>query len=152
MILANYKPKINHLTWYDKLLIGLVAIGILVSLYVYVCTCSLGNVNTIKQLGLFFFVIKSLDYIAILMIVIGLLFKKERILQFQQLFGLVILGSVIIVTIFPFLPCLIKELNEGTIEYSLLCPKYSIISWLNLFWFSVIGLANFVVPIFVRKK
>jgi len=152
MILKSYRPKIGHLRWYDKILIGIFATAILVSLYVYACTCSLRNIETIKILDTFFFVIKALDYVAILMIVIGLLFSIERVLQFQQLFGLVILGSVIIVTLLQFLPYPINEEQEGTIKYSLLCPQYSIISWLNLFWFSVIGLANFAIPTFIRKK
>jgi hypothetical protein len=152
MILKNFKPKVDHLIWYDKIWIGLLAAGILVSLYVYACTCSLGNVEIIKQLGSYFIVIKSLDYVAILMIVIGLVFNKERVLQFQQLLGLVILVSVIIVAMLYFLPCSVNEAKAGTIKYSLFCPQYSIVSWLNLFWFGVIGLANFAIPLFVRKK
>jgi hypothetical protein len=152
MIGNKYKPKFDQLIWYDKTLIALAAAGILVSLYVYACTCSLGNVETIKQLGPYFIVIKSIDYVAILMIVIGLVFNKERVLQFQQLLGLVILGSVIIVAMLYFLPCSVNEAKVGTIKYSLFCPQYSIISWLNLFWFGAIGLANFAIPLFMRKK
>ncbi len=152
MIGNKYKPKFDQLTWYDKTLIALAAAGILVSFYVYACTCSLGNTESIKQLTLYFNVIKSLDYIAITMIVIGLVFPAERFRQFQQLLGLVILGSAIIVTMLYFLPCSVEEAKESTIKYSLFCPQYSIVSWLNLFWFGAIGLANFAIPLFMRKK
>jgi hypothetical protein len=68
------------------------------------------------------------------------------------LLGLVILGSVIIVAMLYFLPCSVNEAKVGTIKHSLFCPQYSIVSWLNLIWFGVIGLANFAIPLFVRKK
>lgn len=151
-MLNSFRLKIDHLRCYDKILIGIFAAAILFSLYVYACTCSLRNIESIKMLGTFFFVIKLLDYVAMLMIIIGLVLSKERFLQFQQLFGVFILVSVIIVTFLQFLPCLGNEVEEVTKKYSLLCPQYSIISWLNLFWFSVVGLANFAIPTFIRKN
>jgi hypothetical protein len=152
MIINKYKPKFDHLTWYDKTLIGFVSIGILVSLYVYACTCSIQNIETLKQLSIFFLVIKLLDYLAITMIVIGLIFRKERLSQLQQLLGLIIVGSVSIVTILQFIPCVVYGATVGEIKYSLFCPHYSIITWINLLWFSVIGAANIVLPILFRKK
>ena len=85
MIINKYKPKFDQLTGYDKTLITFTASVILVSLYVYACTCSLENTETSNKLALFFFVIKSLDYLAIVMIVIGLIFPNERFRQLQQL-------------------------------------------------------------------
>jgi hypothetical protein len=152
MIINKYKPKFDQLTWYDKTLFAFIATIILVSIYVYACTCSLENTETTNQLALFFFVIKSLDYLAIVMIVIGLIFPDERIRQLQQLLGLVMLGAVSAVIIFQFIPCMVDDRTVGEIKYALLCPKYSIISWINLLWFGIIGSANFALPILIRKK
>ena len=152
MIINKYKTKFDQLTWYDKTLIASTASVILVSLYVYACTCSLENTETSNQLALFFFVIKSLDYLAIVMIVIGLLFPNERFRQLQQLLGLVMLGAVSIIILLQFIPCMVDDRSVGEIKYALLCPQYSIISWINLLWFSIIGSTNFVLPILIRKK
>ena len=152
MIINKYKPKFDQLTWYDKTLIAFTASVILVSLYVYACTCSLENTETSNQLALFFFVIKSLDYLPIVMIVIGLIFPNERFRQLQQLLGLVMLFSVSIIILLQFIPCMVDDRTVGEIKYALLCPQYSIISWINLIWFSIIGSANFALPILTRKK
>ena len=152
MIINKYKPKFDQLTWYDKTLFAFTASVILISLYVYACTCSLENTETSNQLALFFFAIKSLDYLAIVMIVIGLIFPNERFRQLQQLLGLVILGAVSTVIILQFIPCMVDDRTVGQIKFALLCPQYSIISWINLLWFSIIGSANFALPILIRKK
>jgi len=152
MIINKYKPKFDQLTGYDKTLFALIATVILVSLYVYACTCSLENTETTNQLGIFFFVIKSLDYLAIVMIVIGLIFPNERFRQLQQLLGLVLLCSVSIIIILQFIPCMVDDRTVGEVKHALLCPQYSIISWINLLWFSIIGSANFALPILIRKK
>ena len=152
MIINKYKPKFDQLTGYDKTLITFTASVILVSLYVYACTCSLENTETTNQLGIFFFVIKSLDYLAIVMIVIGLIFPNERFRQLQQLLGLVLLCSVSIIIILQFIPCMVDDRTVGEIKFALLCPQYSIISWINLLWFSIIGSANFALPVLTRKK
>ena len=148
MKINKYKPKFNHLTWYDKILIGFTAILVLISLYVYACTCSIQTIAILKQLEPFFLVMKSLDYACVLMIFIGLFFQTQRVKQIQQLFGLVILGTAIIVASLQFLPNIINDSNHSTIYYSLLHPQYSIISWLNLIWFSAMGIVNFFTPIF----
>ena len=152
MIINKYKPKFDQLTGYDKTLFAFTASVILISLYVYACTCSLENTETTNQLGIFFFVITSLDYLAIVMIVIGLIFPNERFRQLQQLLGLVMLGSVSIIIILQFIPCMVDDRTVGQIKFALLCPQYSIISWINLLWFSIIGSANFALPILIRKK
>ena len=152
MIINKYKPKFDQLTGYDKTLTAFTASVILISLYVYACTCSLENTETSNQLALFFFAIKSLDYLAIVMIVIGLIFPNERFRQLQQLLGLVMLGSVSTVIILQFIPCMVDDRTVGEIKFALLCPQYSIISWINLLWFSIIGSANFALPILIRKK
>lgn len=152
MIINKYKPKFDELTWYDKTLFAFIATVILVSLYVYACTCSIENTETSNQLAIFFFVIMSLDYLAIVMIVIGLIFPNERFRQLQQLLGLVMLGAVSTVIILQFIPCMVDDRTVGEIKYALLCPQYSIISWINLLWFSIIGSANFALPILIRKK
>ena len=152
MIINKYKPKFDQLTWYDKTLFAFTASVILISLYVYACTCSLENTETSNQLALFFFAIKSLDYLAIVMIVIGLIFPNERFRQLQQLLGLVMLGSVSIIIILQFIPCMVDDRTVGQIKFALLCPQYSNISWINLLWFSIIGSANFALPILIRKK
>ena len=148
MKINKYLPNIDHLTWYDKVLIGLTAVLILISLYVYACTCSIQTIAILKQLEPFFLVIKSLDYVCVLMIIISLFFQTQRVIQIQQLFGLVILGTAIIVASLQFLPNMVNNTNHSRIYYSLLHPQYSIISWLNLLWFSTMGLMNFFTPIF----
>lgn len=152
MKINKYKPKFDQLTWYDKTLFAFIATVILVSLYVFACTCSLEKTETTNQLALFFFVIKSLDYLAVVMIVIGLIFPNERLRQLQQLLGLVMLGAVSIVIILQYIPCMVDDRIVGEIKYALLCPHYSIISWINLLWFGIIGSANFALPILIRKK
>jgi hypothetical protein len=86
------------------------------------------------------------------MIVIGLIFPNERLRQLQQLLGLVMLGAVSIVIILQYIPCMVDDRIVGEIKYALLCPHYSIISWIILLWFGIIGSANFALPILIRKK
>lgn len=144
-------PKADQLYWYDKTLLGVAGVGILVSMYVYNCTCSIGNKETTNQVALFYTVVKALDYFSILMIILGLAVQKERVLQYQQWFGFVLLSCVLIVSALSFLPC--SSIPESdTIKHSLLCPQYSIISWLNVLWFAVIGGVNLLLPKFLRKS
>lgn len=142
-------PKVNELTWYDKILIGLSAVGILVSLYVYACTCSIQTNLDNNLLELAFFIIKTLDYVVILMVFLGLILQKERFWQFQQLLGLVIFCCATIVSLLSLLPC--KPGLDPLIN-SILCPKYAILSWLNILWFGFIGLVNYWMPYVLRSK
>ena len=148
----RFASNFDHLKWYDKVLSFFIFTIVLISLYVYCCTCSIKNLDIIANLQFFYAIIQFIDYFVIVIIVFGLIFPNIRMQQFQQLFGLILIVSSIIVFTLQFSPCMLNTTYIGEIKYSLLCPKYSLISWINLIWFGLVGLFNVFFSILIKKK
>lgn len=135
----------------------MIAVGLFIFsvLYIWSCTNSLNDLvvfNLHKPIKLS---LKILDYAAIVIAIITIIGNKEVLNQYQQFYGLMILLSVLVVTLLSYVPCNqqfpeTRNLKD-ILNRSLLCPQYSIRSYINLVWYSVIGMFHYGLPIILRR-
>jgi predicted membrane channel-forming protein YqfA (hemolysin III family) len=140
------KATIVPLIWYDKLIFGLFWLFLFGAMYVYTCTCSITNQATKIQLEQIYKFVRLLDYISIILFILGITIQKKRVLLYQQLFGACLLISVFSVVLTYFLLRFSNLTSINKLNQSLFDPQFSIKSWINLCWFSLIGLVNFALP------
>jgi hypothetical protein len=140
----------------DQISFHIVGILIFSVLYSWACTNSLKDtvIESFKnQINILKIVIQ---YISIGLILLSLIIQKEIVYKFSQKLGLLILVSVLLVSILSFLPCKFDFASKRNfvevMKRSLLCPSYSIRSWIHLYLFLMLGLINYGLPIFMRFK
>lgn len=144
----NYEP----LNGFKKIIIILIGLAIASSLYIYSCTCSIQDISSLNYLKPIYIFIKSLDFIPLGLIVLSIIHPTKKVLRYQQIFGCILIGSVIIIALLHFVPCSVSKTQEHWLKYSLYCREYSVITWLNLFWFGMLGVVNFTLPSYLKTN
>jgi hypothetical protein len=127
---------------------------ILTVLYIWSCTNSLHDSVVISFNKPIIQSLKTFEYITVGLIFLSLIVRKETMYQYLQMYGLILLISVLIVSLLSLVPCTQEYAKNRTLNEilnrSLLCPEYSNRSWFNIFWFGAMGTVNYVLPLVLR--
>lgn len=147
-------PKFSHLKWYDKTLLSIIGTIVFTGLFVASCTCSLQKEIIVNFLKPIFVLVQTIEYLSILLIIVVFIFKKEKHNQYLQIYGLIIIVSVLLVSALSYLPCMQGYATKNTIfsilKRSLFCPEFSLKSWINLLWLGILGSINYTLAIIFR--
>lgn len=153
-VLNKIKPKYDLIKWYVRIVMIIVVLFIMTVLYIWSCTNSLHDLVIVNFNKPIIASLKIVEYTTVGLIMLTLIIRKEVINQYLQMFGLMILLCVFIVSLLSFVPCTQdyaqnRNLKE-ILNRSLLCPQFSNRSWINIFWFGAMGIVNYGLPIILR--